>query len=200
MTDELQHFFTSKFMFPTLKEMCTQLDPKLGFNVEIKYPLDLEDGSHEISNHLKWLNRNQYVDRILQELYDCCQDEQRCVIISTFDPNLCSIIRMKQNKFPVLFLTNGVTNKWVPYKDARCKNTQRSFSFARAESLHGIVAHAEELTRDMHIINLLFSHTEKTANFLAYSWGDDLNDLDKRQQLTQLGINGIIYDRINESF
>ena len=29
-------------MFPTLKEMCTQLDPKLGFNVEIKYPIDLE--------------------------------------------------------------------------------------------------------------------------------------------------------------
>lgn len=91
LNDDLQNFFTSKFMFPTLKEMCNQLDPKLGFNVEIKYPLDLEDGSQEISHHLKWLNRNQYVDRILKELYECCQDEQRCVIISTFDPNICSM-------------------------------------------------------------------------------------------------------------
>lgn len=107
---------------------------------------------------------------------------------------------MKQNKFPVLFLTNGVTNKWVPYKDARCKNTHRSFNFARAEALHGLVAHAEELTQNLHIVNLLFSHSAKTANFLAYSWGEELNDLDKRQQLSQLGINGIIYDRINESF
>ena len=29
-------------MFPTLREMCNELDPKLGFNVEIKYPIDLE--------------------------------------------------------------------------------------------------------------------------------------------------------------
>lgn len=199
LSEDLRDFFTSKLMFPTLREMCTQLDPKLGFNVEIKYPIDLEDGSHELGNHLKWLNRNEYVDLIIKELYELCEDDQRCVIISTFDPNLCSMIKMKQSKFPVLFLTNGVTSKWVPYKDARCKNTQRSFNFARAESLHGLVAHAEELTKNMHIINLLFSHTSKTANFLAYSWGDDLNDLDKRQLLSQAGLHGIIYDRINES-
>ncbi len=29
-------------MFPTLREMCQELDQKLGFNVEIKYPNDLE--------------------------------------------------------------------------------------------------------------------------------------------------------------
>lgn len=43
---------------------------------------------------------------------------------------------MKQNKFPVLFLTNGITNKWKPYKDARCKNTQVSLNYAKAECLH----------------------------------------------------------------
>ena len=83
--------FTSKHMFPTLKEMCQQLDSKLGFNVEIKYPIDLEDGSHEVEHHIKWLNRNEYVDAIIKELYECCADDQRCVIITTFDPNLCSM-------------------------------------------------------------------------------------------------------------
>lgn len=61
------------------------------------------------------------------------------------------------------------------------------------------MAHAEELTKNLHLINILFNHTLKSANFLAYSWGDDLNELDKRQLFTQSGINGIIYDRINES-
>jgi hypothetical protein len=60
-------------MFPTLKEMCTQLDSKLGFNVEVKYPLDLEDGTHEAAN-IKWLNRNQYVDIIIKELYSAYND------------------------------------------------------------------------------------------------------------------------------
>lgn len=53
---ELKDFFTSKLMFPTLKEMCTQLDPKLGFNVEIKYPIDLE---------VIKVNRNQALFKIL---------------------------------------------------------------------------------------------------------------------------------------
>jgi hypothetical protein len=83
--------FTSKMMFPTLREMCQQLDTKLGFNVEIKYPLDLEDGTQEIDTHVKWLNRNEYVDIIIKELYNSCQDDHRCVIITTFDPNLCSM-------------------------------------------------------------------------------------------------------------
>jgi glycerophosphocholine phosphodiesterase GPCPD1 len=190
--------FTSKQMFPTIKEMCNQLDSKLGFNVEIKYPIDLEDGNNEVEDHIKWLNRNDYVDVILKELYACCADEQRCVIISTFDPNLCSMIRMKQNKFPVLFLTNGITNKWKPYKDTRCKNTQVSLNYAKSEYLHGIVAHAEELSQNYHLINILFNHTSKSANFLAFSWGDDLNQIEKRQLFSQSGINGIIYDRISE--
>jgi hypothetical protein len=61
------------------------------------------------------------------------------------------------------------------------------------------VAHAEELTANMHLINILFSNTSRSANFLAYSWGDDLNEADKRKLLSQSGFNGIIYDRINES-
>jgi glycerophosphocholine phosphodiesterase GPCPD1 len=188
--------FTSKQMFPTLKEMCSQIDSKLGFNVEIKYPIDLEDGNNEVDSQVKWLNRNEYLDIILKELYQCCADEQRCVIISTFDPNLCSMIRMKQNKFPVLFLTNGITNKWKPYKDVRTKNTQVSLNYAKTESLHGIVAHAEELSKNYHLISILFNHTLKSANFLAFSWGDDLNEINQRLHFSNSGINGIIYDRV----
>lgn len=66
-------------------------------------------------------------------------------------------------------------------------------------SIKGIVAHAEELTKNLHLINILFNHASKSANFLAYSWGDDLNELDKRRLMSESGINGIIYDRIHES-
>jgi len=62
----------------------------------------------------------------------------------------------------------------------------------------GIVAHAEELTKNFHLINILFYHTLKSANFLAFSWGDDLNEIEKRQLFSRSGINGIIYDRISE--
>ena len=61
------------------------------------------------------------------------------------------------------------------------------------------MAHAEELTKNLHLTNILFSHTSKSANFFAYSWGDDLNEIESREKLIKSGINGVIYDRINES-
>ena len=33
---------------------------------------------------------------------------------------------------------------------------------------------------------------------MAFSWGDDLNEIEKRQLFSRSGINGIIYDRISE--
>lgn len=188
---------TSKLMFPTLKEMCTQLTPKLGFNVEIKYPQDIEDITHnEVGRHIKWLNRNQYADIIIKELFEfVCED--RCVILSTFDPLLCSMLRVKQNKFPVLFLTTGKTEKWIPYKDFRCKNTKISINYAKSEGLHGIVAHTEELTQNQNLIQDLFiGSNPSTTNFLRICWGDELNESNKRKLYKKNGLNGIIYDRI----
>lgn len=192
-----QENYTSNLMFPTLKEIFTQLDTKLGFNVEIKYPLDLEDGTHEAEN-IKWLNRNKYVDIIIKELYASAKlNSNRCVIITTFDPNLCAMIRKKQSKFPVLFLTLGKTSG-ISFKDFRCKNTQISMNYARAEEFHGIVAHSEELSQNLHLIKILFNHTAKSKNFLSYCWGDELNQIEKRKLFLDYGMNGLIYDRINE--
>lgn len=191
---------TSKSMFPTLKEMCEQLDTNLGFNVEIKYPQDIEDISkNEVGRLIKWLNRNEYADVIIKELYQWVSSS-RCVILSTFDPLLCSMLRLKQNKFPVLFLTNGVTEKWVPYKDFRCKNTKISINYAKSEGLHGIVAHTEEISQNTSLYEDLFiGSNPKTTNFLRIAWGDELNESNKRKMYKRTGLNGIIYDRIHDS-
>lgn len=190
--------FTSNHMFPTLKEMCTELHPNLGFNIEIKFPIEYEDGTAQIDNHIKWHNRSEYIDIILKELFECTQiNDKRCIIISTFDPNLCSMIRMKQNKFPVLFLTNGITNA-KKFKDYRAKNTQVSLNYIKSEKLHGIVAHAEDLANNSEAKSILYTHSTKSGNFYAYTWGDYLNETEKRRAISELGINGVIYDRMNE--
>lgn len=190
---------TSKKMFPTLAEMNDELDTQLGFNVEIKYPQDIEHYTkNEVGRFINWLNRNEYADLILKELYQCATDnESRCIVLSTFDPLLCSMLRIKQNKFPVLFLTTGKTEKWIPYKDSRCKNTKISINYAKSEGLHGIVAHTEELTLNKQLTNELFIGSDpKTTNFLRYAWGDELNESEKRKLYKKTGLNGIIYDRI----
>ena len=44
---------------------------------------------------------------------------ERRVVISCFDSEACIMLKKKQNKFPVLFLTQGQSQKYPPYKDFR---------------------------------------------------------------------------------
>ena len=44
---------------------------------------------------------------------------ERHVIISCFDSDACVMLKKKQNRFPVLFLTQGQSQKYPPYKDFR---------------------------------------------------------------------------------
>jgi len=107
-------------------------------------------------------------------------------------------LRLKQNKFPVLFLTTGKTAKWVPYKDFRCKNTKISINYAKSEGLHGIVAHTEELSNDKKLIEDLFIGSDpRSTNFLRIAWGDELNSSAHRITYKKTGLNGIIYDRVH---
>lgn len=43
---------------------------------------------------------------------------------------ICLRIRLKQNKYPVMFLTQGVTSKWPPYHDLRCQGVPMAVHFA----------------------------------------------------------------------
>lgn len=50
-------------LFPTLQELFEQLDPHLGFNVEIKYAMEYRQGGSEQNYYFE---RNEYIDSILR--------------------------------------------------------------------------------------------------------------------------------------
>ena len=50
-------------LFPTLQELFEQLDPHLGFNVEIKYAMEYKQGGSEQKHYFE---RNEYIDSILR--------------------------------------------------------------------------------------------------------------------------------------
>ena len=50
-------------LFPTLQELFEQLDPHLGFNVEIKYAMEYRQGGSEQNYYFE---RNEYIDCILR--------------------------------------------------------------------------------------------------------------------------------------
>lgn len=86
--------------FPTLEYTLSAVHPDVGFNVEIKYPMDLVDGKCELNPtaassfrevykelRLPFWNKNQFVDGILHVLTHC--SGHRPCIISSFDMDIC---------------------------------------------------------------------------------------------------------------
>jgi hypothetical protein len=56
------------------------------------------------------------------------------------------------------------------------------------------------LASNLNLIKNIFNNdSSKLSNFLGYSWGDHLNDSERRKLFIEHGLNGIIYDRIDEN-
>lgn len=101
-------------LFPTLQELFEQLDPHLGFNVEIKYAMQYRQGGSEQNNYFE---RNEYIDCILRCLITYAG--KRVIVLSTFDPDCASMLRRKQTLFPVLLITQGEKGDWPQFLDIR---------------------------------------------------------------------------------
>jgi len=178
--------------FPTLEKVLQVLDPKVGFNLEIKYPQFIDTGDNKQENESEhFFDRNNYLDTILETLLGHSGD--RRIMISCFDSDACIMLKKKQCIFPVLFLTQGQTQKYPPYKDFRTLSIPAAIKFACAEQLTGICVHSEDLLRDSSAI-----FEAKHAGLALICWGDDNNKLDNVQYLKAQGVDGVICNRINE--
>jgi len=178
--------------FPTLEKLLTTLDIHVGINVEIKYPQFIDHGENGLEHELlHFFDRNDYLDTILETLLQF--SGERHVIISCFDSDACVMLKKKQNRFPVLFLTQGQSQKYPPYKDFRTLSIPAAIKFACAEQLVGINVHTEDLLRDASWVA-----KTKRAGLLMFCWGEDNNNHDNIKYLKSLGVDGIICDRIHE--
>lgn len=174
--------------FPELSEALTKLSPYVGFNVEIKW-----DQKHQqLSEGQTYgqIDRNLYVDSILNIIFEFAKD--RRIVLSCFDPDICAMLRFKQNVYPVMFLTQGVTTKWPSYSDSRCNTIERAAQTACAMEFLGIVAHSEDLLRDP-------SQIKQTTDqgLIIFCWGDDNNSKITISYMKEAGLHAIIYDQID---
>ncbi|XP_077443272.1 glycerophosphocholine phosphodiesterase GPCPD1 [Stigmatopora argus] len=176
--------------FPSLSQLFQALPEQVGFNIELKWICQMKDGSWE-GNLSAYYNMNKFLDIILS----CVLREggDRRIVFSCFDPDICSMVRRKQNKYPILFLTQGISQKYPEMMDVRCQTTEYAMSFAQSEDILGISAHSEELLTNFNLIGEAHG-----KGLVVFCWGDDNNDHENRRKLREQGIDGLIYDRICE--
>ncbi|CAB0036518.1 unnamed protein product [Trichogramma brassicae] len=174
--------------FPTLEAALKELDQHVGFNIEIKWTMQLKDGTFELNHPF---DLNLYLDIIIKTVLEHGGD--RKVVFSSFNPDICAMLRFKQNKYPVVFLTQGETAKYPTYHDPRCQSIPMAMRHALASDILGINVHTEDVLRDPSLVKMV-----KDQGLIIFCWGDDNNDKDTIQHLKKLGMHAVIYDKIDE--
>ncbi|KAF7232381.1 hypothetical protein EG68_07645 [Paragonimus skrjabini miyazakii] len=170
--------------FPLLRSCFEEVDPNLGFVIEVKYPMEYKAGGSELNNFFEY---NFYVDTILREILTYAGP--RRILLSCFDPNVCVMLQRKQNLYPVFQL--GIAPE---YADSRQAEFERLFWSALSQQLLGVCLESDRVLETPGVIKLAHLHS-----LVVLAWGEAVNCPEKRAQLTAMGVDGIIYDRLHEN-
>ncbi|XP_078605186.1 glycerophosphocholine phosphodiesterase GPCPD1-like isoform X2 [Branchiostoma floridae x Branchiostoma japonicum] len=176
--------------FPTLRKVCSTLPEHVNLNIEVKFPLLQQNGAWEEEMDT-YFDRNEIVDIIMREVLE--NGGKRRILLSSFDADCCVLLRRKQNKYPVLFLSQGVTERWEEMMDVRCRTVPMAMNFALAEGLLGVDIHAEDILR-----NPSFVEEIAKLKLVCFVWGEDINNPTNMSLLRSMEVDGIIYDRMSD--
>jgi len=127
-----------------------------------------------------YIGRNAVVDAVLKIIFD--EAENRRVIISSFDPDVCILAALKQPRYPVFFLTEGGT---VMYKDHRCNSIEAAVEYAKFAHLAGIVTDCRPILQQPEHVPFV-----KQQGLLLFTYGAENSDpanveLQKKLELMQ---------------
>jgi glycerophosphodiester phosphodiesterase len=166
--------------FTTLAETLKIVPNTAGFNIEIKYPMIDEAEQDDLT---QFQELNIYVDTILECIYDHAGPD-RHIIFSSFHPEICLALNLKQPNYPVFFLTDAGT---LPMADVRCNSLQGAVRFAKQADLLGIVAASEPILEAPRIVQVI-----KEMGLLLFTYGILNNEVENAVAQKYYGVDAVI--------
>lgn len=143
--------------FTTLKDSFVKLPKDLPFNIEMKYPMLFECRDWQMEP--VYMELNLFIDTVLDVVYAHAGDRQ--ILFSSFSPELCIALSLKQGQYPVYFLNDG--NAGVA--DVRASSLQQAVHFARRWNLPGIVMESTCFIECPRLVEYVHSFGLKCATF-----------------------------------
>lgn len=131
--------------------------------VRLEYPMlwEAEDRSMETSAP----EINLFVDIILSTVYK--HGRNRNITFSSFSPEICIVLAIKQQQYPILFINKAGS---VPTGDIRAANLQQAIRFAKKFNLAGIVMLSDPLVLCPRLVSYA-----KSTGLVVGTYGN-LND------------------------
>lgn len=170
--------------FVTLKELFKKIPANVGFNIECKYPM-VDEAEHEDIGQIA-VEMNHWVDTVLQVVYDNVNG--RDIMFSSFHPDICVMLSLKQPSIPILFLTQGGTSKMA---DVRASSLQNAIRFARSWNLLGIVSDAKPIIEAPRLAQVV-----KSSGLVCVTYGVENNDPANANIEMDAGVDAVIVDNV----
>jgi glycerophosphocholine phosphodiesterase GPCPD1 len=174
-----------KKTFPLLRDLLKRLPKSLGFNIEMKYPSPTMDGME----CFPYFDRNLMADIVLKTVFKYARD--RRIIFSCFDPDMCTVLRLKQPRYPVLLLARTEAYR-AHGRNIRTRTLNAGISFVKSQKLLGIVPYSNMFLEKTELIKSV-----KDQGLVLLSWGERNNVAENIAIQKKLGVDGIIYDGIS---
>lgn len=171
--------------FVTLKELFKRLPKNVGFNMELKYPM-LDEAESESMGEVAF-DMNFYVDTILKVVYDE-NTTGRDILFSSFHPDICLLLSLKQPTIPILFLTEGGTQFMA---DIRASSLQNAIRFAKKWNLLGIVSAAKTLVQTPRLAQVV-----KSSGLVCVTYGVENNSPELCKKQMKAGVDAVIADSV----
>lgn len=162
-----------------LEEVFRTVNPRLGFNIELKFD------DHLVYKQEHLIHALQCTLKVVFE-----QAKERPIIFSTFQPDAAILIKKLQSTYPVYFLTNGGTEI---YYDQRRNSLEEAVKLCQEGGLQGVVSEVRGVFRNPELIAKM-----KEAKLSLLTYGK-LNNVVEAVYLQHLmGVEGVIVDLVGE--
>lgn len=170
--------------FTTLEELFQKIPTDTGFNMELKYPM-LDESELDDIGQIAY-EMNYFCDTILDMVYRL--GVGRDVVFSSFHPDICQMMTMKQQIYPVLFLTEAGTTFMA---DVRASSLQNGIRFAKQCNLFGIVSEATVVVKCPRLIQVV-----KDSGLACFTYGTANNDPVTARKEIESGVDAVIVDSV----
>lgn len=152
--------------------------------IETEFPMLVETEEQGMDNYAVELNA--FADGVLEQVHK--HGQHRKIVFSSFHPDLCIFLSLKQSAFPVMFLTDA---GFCPFGDVRAGSLREAVRFANRWNLLGIVTAAQPLVACPRLIRAI-----KTSGLLCFSYGVLNNGISTVKVQLDEGVDAIIVDDV----
>jgi glycerophosphoryl diester phosphodiesterase len=162
-------------------ELLTKLPESLGFDVEIKYPSRMK-----LNTVIPYMDMNEMINKVLKVMEEFAGN--RRIMFSSFDPIICIMLKLKQQRWPVFQLLCR-KKRWI-----QKEMIDRGFAFATFHQkigIEGFVCDCVHLLESPEVLKMLLN-----SGFHINTYGILNNTREGIEKQLELGIRGFCTDNL----